>query len=221
MKTLPNIKMARATPTIGGTTSRHKRGVWEVGARTLKPKSEIWTDRELLALGADTDVKYELWDGKIIAMPPAKPLHGMIIAHLTYLLGAHVFENKLGRLFDGQTGFRLSLEHCYEPDISFVSHRRSKVILPHGDLSGLFHGAPDLEVEVLSPSDSITRTERKINHYLEYGSHLVWMVDPKSKTVRVYRPDGSMELLRGDRFVTGNSVLPGFKVSLAKIFEGI
>jgi Uma2 family endonuclease len=213
--------MKLAAIKLNSPTSRSVRGVWECGARTLKPKSEIWTDRELIALGANTDVKYELWDGKIVVMPPAKPLHGMIIAHLTYLLGVHVFENKLGRLFDGQTGFRLGLEHCYEPDISFVSHRRIKVILPHGDLGGLFHGAPDLAVEVLSPSDSITRTERKVRHYLEHGSHLVWMVDPKSKTVRVYRPDGSMELLRGDRYLTGNSVVPGFRLSLGKLFEGI
>ena len=196
-------------------------GVWEDGARSLKPKGKYWTDEELLALGANTDVKYELWDGKIIAMPPAKPRHGAVIMQLSYYLGAHVYENKLGKLFDGQTGFRLSMEHCFEPDISYVSKERMDLILPAGGLDAMFHAAPDLAVEVLSPSDSITKTERRMQLYLSYGARLAWMVDPKNKTVRVYLPGRGFELLRGDRMLTGNSVLPGFRVSLAKIFEGI
>ena len=164
---------------------------------SLKSRAGIWTDAELLALG-ESSIKYELWDGKIIAMPPAKPLHGIIITRLTCQLGVHVGAKNLGHLLDGQTGFRLSIEHCFEPDIAYVSHRRMKTILPHGDLNGIFHGAPDLAVEVLSPSDSITKTERKLQLYLAHGSYLAWMVDPKHKSVRVYRKPGEFELLRGD-----------------------
>ena len=189
--------------------------------RSLRPQGEYWTDAELLALGGSSDIKYELCDGKIIAMPPAKPRHGMVISQLIYLLGCHVYEHKLGRIFEGQTGFRLSFEHCYEPDVSFVSNDRMKLILTEEGLDGLFHAAPDLAVEVLSPSDSITKTERRMQLYLAYGARLAWMVDPKNKTVRVYRPGEDFELLRGDRMLTGNSLLPGFRVSLAKIFEGI
>ncbi len=194
-------------------------GVWEFGGRSLKPKGEFWTDKELLALGANTDVKYELCDGKIIAMPPAKPRHGAIIAQLIYLLGAHVYQHRLGKLFDGQTGFRMSLEHCYEPDVSFVSNERMKLILPAAGLDALFHAAPDLAIEVLSPSDSITKTERRMLLYLTYGARLAWMIDPKSKTARVYRPGETFELLSGDRYLTGNSVLPGFRISLGRLFE--
>ena len=186
----------------------------------LKPKGPYWTDEELLSLSTDSDVRYELWDGKIIAMPPARPRHGMVTSQLIYLLGCHVYEHKLGRLFEGQTGFRLSFDYCFEPDVSFVSNERMKHILPAG-LDGLFHSAPDLAVEVLSPSDSITKTERRMELYLAYGGRLAWMVDPKYKTVRVYRPGQKFESFSGERFLTGNSVLPGFRVSLGKIFEGI
>ena len=188
---------------------------------SIEPRGEFWTDRELLLLGEGSDTKYELWDGEIIAMPPARPKHGLVIMQLAYFLSDYLQTHRTGNLFDGQTGFRLCIEHCFEPDISFVSHEHLKLILPHGDLDGMFHGGPDLAVEVLSPSDSITKTERKMQLYLAYGTRLAWMVDPKNKTVRVYRPGENFELLRGDRFLTGNSVLPGFKVSLAKIFEGI
>jgi Uma2 family endonuclease len=201
-------------------TSRHLPGVWEVGSRSLKPKGAFWTDAELFALSANTDVKYELWDGKVIAISPARPKHGAVIARLSYYLGAHIYENKTGEIFDGQTGFRLGLQHCFQPDISFVSRERMKLILPQG-LEGMFHAAPDLAVEVLSPSDSITKTEKKMQLYLAHGTRLGWMIDTKNKTVRVYRPGHPFELLRGHHALTGNSVLPGFRVSLAKIFESI
>lgn len=215
------LRLARRSRLAAMPTSRQMPGVWEDGARSLKPKGKFWTDEELLALGANTDVKYELCAGKIIAMPPAKPRHGAVISQLSYLLGCHVYEHKRGKLFDGQTGFRMSFEYCYEPDVSYVSHERMKLILPATGLDGLFHAAPDLAVEALSPSDSITKTERRMQIYLSYGSRLAWMVDPKNKTIRVYRPGESFELLRGDRFLSGNSVLPGFRVSLAKIFDGV
>ena len=185
----------------------------------LKPRGGVWTDDELLQLGANTDTKYELWDGKVIAMPPAGLIHGAIISRLSAAVGNHVYDHKLGEVFDGQTGFRLSTDHCFEPDISFVSRERLKLILT--DQDKLFHGAPDLAVEVLSPSDSITKTERKLALYLAHGSRLAWMLDPKTKTARVYRANGETDLLRADRILTGNSVLPGFRISLSRLFEPI
>jgi Uma2 family endonuclease len=201
-------------------TSRHMPGVWEAGFRSLKSKGPFWTDAELLALSANSDVKYELWNSKIIPMSPAGPKHGAIIARLSYHLGAHIYENKLGEIFDGQTGFRLGLEHCFQPDISFVSHERLKLILPHG-FDGMFHAAPDLAVEVLSPSDSVTKTEKKMQLYLAHGARLGWMFDIKNKTARVYKLGQPFELLRGDKFLNGNSVLPGFRIFMAKIFDSI
>ena len=183
----------------------------------LHPKGEFWTDDELLALGASDDLKHELWNGKIITMPPAGAQHGDIISRLSASIAIHVYEHRLGRVYDGQTGFRLSTDYCLAPDVSFVSKERLRLILPIEDK--LFHGAPDLAVEVLSPSDSITATEKKITRCLVHGTRLGWIVDPKSKTVRVYRQVGKFELVRSDRALTGNTVLPGFKLTLAKLFE--
>ena len=109
------------------------------------------------------------------------------------------------------------MDHCFAPDIAFVSKERFKLILPSE--SRYFTAPPDLAVEVLSASDSITKTERKLLLYLAHGSHLAWMVDPKHKSVRVYRKPGEFELLSADRILTGNSVLPGFRISLHRLFE--
>jgi Uma2 family endonuclease len=221
MKALSTIKTRNGrSSSVEIPTSRHMPGVWESGERSLKPKGAFWTDAELFALGANTDVKYELWDGKIIPISPARPKHGAVIARLSYHLGAHIYENKLGELFDGQTGFRLGIQHCFQPDISFVSGERMKLILPQG-LEGMFQAAPDIAIEVLSPSDSFTRVEKKMQLYLAHGARLGWMIDTKNKTIRVYRPGQPFELLRSSQILSGNSVLSGFRISLAKIFENI
>lgn len=177
---------------------------------------KIWTDDQLLALH-DDGRKHELWDGKVITMPPAGAEHGDVIMRLATAIGAHVYEHKLGRVYDGQTGFRLSLDFCFEPDISFVSRERLKLILPAKEK--LFHGAPDLAVEVLSPRDSITRTEKKIALYLTHGTRLAWLVDPRSRFIRVYRETGTFELFRAGRSLSGNSLLPGFRYPVARLFE--
>jgi Uma2 family endonuclease len=179
-------------------------------------QNKLWTDDQLMALDRDGR-KHEVWFGKVITMPPAGAEHGYIIMSLGAALVAHVQKHKLGRMYDGQTGFRLGPDHCFEPDLAFVGNARLKLILPHKEK--LFHAAPDLAIEVLSPSDSITKTEAKLGLYLTHGTRLAWMIDPKTKTARVYRPDGGSELLRRDRVLSGNSVLPGFRISLSRLFE--
>ena len=197
MKSLPTIKLS--------PSRRHCFGA-------------IWTDAELLALHGD-DRKHELWSGKVVTMAPAGFEHGDVDLVLSHALADVVYKKELGRVCEGQTGFRLNVDTCYSPDLSFVSHERFKLITPAK--SGLFHGAPDLAVEVLSPSDSITKTEIKVQNYLAHGTRLVWMVDLRNRSVRVYRPGQSFELLKGNRVLTGNSIVPGFRISLSKLFESI
>lgn len=183
----------------------------------FRPKGEFWTDDELVRLTSLTDLRFELCDGEIVAMPSMGSQHRDLIARLLTAIGNHVYEHKLGRVFDGQTGFRLGVDHCFAPDISFISKERYKFI--YVSEGRYFAAPPDLAVEVLSASDSLTKTERKLQLYLAHGSHLAWMVDPKHKSLRVYRPDGSSELLSGHQHLTGNSVLPGFRLSLHRLFD--
>jgi len=210
-------RAARKRPSLAPANMCASTDLSRSRVERLRPKGEFWTDDELLAIGAADDLKHELWNGKIITMPPAGARHGDVIMRLATAMAHHVYEHKLGRVYDGQTGFRLSTDYCFAPDISFVSKERLKIILPVEDK--LFHGAPDLVVEVLSPSDSITATEKKMTHYLVYGARLGWMVDPKNKTIRAYREPAKFELLRSERTLTGNAVLPGFRYALSKLFE--
>ena len=179
--------------------------------------TRIWTDDELMALDSKDGRKHELWQGRIVTMSPAGAGHGDVIVRLTIAVGQFVHQRRLGLVNDGQTGFWLSVDFCFCPDLSFVGHERAKLILPVREK--LFHGAPDLAAEVLSPSDSITKTEEKLNRLLAHGTRLAWMVDLKHKSVRIYRKAGKFELLGEGRYLTGNAVVPGFRFAIARLFE--
>lgn len=115
----------------------------------------------------------------------------------------------------GDVGFVLRLsgdpERVRAPDVAFVSAGR----LPEGFLDG----APDLAVEVLSPSDDPVDVQQKVRDYLEAGAHLVWVVAPSAQAVTVDRADGSARLLREWEALEGEDALPGLRIPLAELFE--
>jgi Uma2 family endonuclease len=102
------------------------------------------------------------------------------------------------------------------PDVSYVSYGR----LPDPDAAdvAIADFAPDLAIEVLSPSNTRREMERKRRDYFGAGTLLVWEIDPKKEIVEVYTaPDSVKRLTKADN-ITGNSVLPGFKVRVADLF---
>src|SRR6266700_3253622 len=149
---------ASAVMTRSRPPSRRIHATWrasevdDIGFCVMKGASpaKIWTDDELMALDSKDGRKHELWQGRIVTMSPAGAGHGDVIMRLAAELTAYVYEHRLGLVYDGQTGIRLSIDFCFCPDLSFVSHERRRMILPFKEK--LFHGAPDLAVEVLSPS---------------------------------------------------------------------
>lgn len=180
-------------------------------------KRKIWSDAALEALPKD-GCKYELIDDEII-MSPVHANHGVICTRLIILLGGFVQEHKLGQTFDSSTGFRLSPRTLLSPDLSFVSKARLKKILIAPDK--FLQGAPDLGVEVLSPSDRIRELHRKLDLYFEYGTRLVWIVNWKLEQIHIYRPDSIEALTRPGDVLGGGEVVPGFKCRLNQIFSPI
>ena len=179
-------------------------------------RNRTWTDEELEALPKDGH-KYELLEGKLI-MSPVHANHGTICVRLTALLYAHVQRHKLGEVYDSSTGFRLAQDVLLSPDVAFVSKARLKKILVAPDQ--FLHGAPDLGVEVLSPSDHLKAIHRKLDLYFEHGTRMVWVVNWKIEQVHIYRPDSIEALTRAEDVLAGAEVLPGFKCRLRRIFKG-
>ena len=178
------------------------------------PKLVLMNPEDLFAM-PDGD-KYELVNG----IPVEKRMgaeSGEITTLLSALLTVFVREQRLGHVYDGQTGFQCFAEASLvrKPDISFVAVGR----LP-GDKSpkGNIKLAPDLAVEVVSPNDQYEEVEEKLNDYHAAGVKLVWIVSPASKTVQIRRADGTLALVRVDGQLFGETVIPGFSCKVADLF---
>jgi Uma2 family endonuclease len=173
------------------------------------------TAEELIKLN-DWSHRYELIKGELLTMSPAGDEHGEITINLSTLLNIHVKANRLGVCRSADTGFKLETnpDTVLAPDSAFI--RRVRV----GVLTQKYRaGAPDLVVEVLSPDDRKRKVEDKTARWLGLGASVVWLVDPKQRTVDVRLADGRQNLLTVQDELTGDDIIPGFRCRVAEIFD--
>lgn len=174
------------------------------------------TAEDLYAI-PDDDLKHELEAGLLVSEPAPGARHGYSAARVCTLLGAHVHESGLGAVFGNDTGYVLarSPDTVRGPDVSFVARERlSRAGVPVGP----FPGAPDLAVEVLSPSNTPAAIRAKVAEYLVAGTRLVWVVDPDTRTVTVYRSLLAPRTLAETESLDGEEVVPGLRIAVAELF---
>jgi Uma2 family endonuclease len=164
--------------------------------------------------------KAELVRGEVRVTPPAGGPHGTAATNLVLLLGQYVRANGLGRVFADGFGYELiRLPHTVRvPDLSFVRADR----LPEAGIGpGILKLAPDLAVEVLSPSEAAWTLEEKLDDYASAGTPLVWVVDPVRRTVMIVATNAPVRWLREGDALGGDDVIPGFSCGVSEIFDGI
>ena len=163
----------------------------------------------------DDEYRYALIRGVLYRMPPPKPRHGRITTRVVRHLSAYVDEHNLGIVYT-ESGFVLARDPdvLLGPDVAFV---RADRLPPDEDQYPDL--APDLAVEVLSPSNTGPDVEDKIREYLAAGVPLIWLLDPRRRTVRVRAADGTDRLLNEADALDGGDVLPGFRLPVARLFE--
>ncbi|MBI4674240.1 MAG: Uma2 family endonuclease [Chloroflexi bacterium] len=166
---------------------------------------------------APQDKRSELVRGEMIEMAPASEEHGTIAGNIFAALHNFVRKNKLGKVYAAETGFILSHEPdtVRAPDAAFVAATRLGARVRRG---GFFEGAPDLVVEVASPSESAEDIQDKVIDYLSAGTRMVLYLHPRSKTITVYRSLDNIRVLTLNDTLDGGDVLPGFRVTLEEIF---
>jgi Uma2 family endonuclease len=177
---------------------------------------KLVTADELLAM-PDDGYCYELVKGEVIRMPPPGHEHGLVAMNIAGSLYQHVKRNDLGKVYAAETGFLIERnpDTVRAPDSAFIRRERLEAA---GQVTGYFAGAPDLCVEVVSPSDSIGYIEEKVTEWLAAGSRMIWVVSPKLRTVTVYRSLSDIVTLTENEILDGGDVIPGFSLAVIEIF---
>lgn len=179
--------------------------------------AKVTTADELLALPSG-QARHELIRGELKTMAPAGGEHGYIASEIGAMLRNHVKKRGLGRTFAAETGFLLASDPdtVRAPDAAFVRKERVEEV---GRVQGYWPDAPDLAVEVISPNDSYTEVEDKVMEWLEAGTRLVIVVNPRRRLVTTYRSRSDVAVLTDDETLDGGDVVPGWSVAVRKLFS--
>ncbi len=180
----------------------------EIAQGTLVPEQVSMTLAEFLEYDIDG---YEYVKGELVPMSPATRIHSKISVNVIRHLDRHVCENQLGEVHVEAT-FQVG-ERGLKPDVAFVSTSRLD-----GDENKGFPIPPDLAIEVVSPTDAQSRVADKAFAYLSAGTRLVWVIEPRSKTVTIYRSESDIALLTREDTLTGEDVVPGFACPISQLF---
>ena len=161
------------------------------------------------------DKQVELVRGRLLVRKPPSTRHGAVAGKLAFELSAFVRRENLGEVFPQDTGFKIASDPdtVRGPDVAFVSLGQ----LDRIPEEGYAELAPDLVVEVLSPSDRPGELLAKIGEYLAAGTRTAWLIDPRRREARVFRADGSVSVIGEDGALDGEDVLPGFTCPLRAV----
>ena len=177
--------------------------------------TELVTAEDLLHR-RDDGFRYELVRGELRKMAPAGGPHGTVANNVSWSLTSIVKAQSLGAVFAAETGFRIGTkpDTVRAPDVAFVTRARIEQI---GIPEGFWPGAPDLAVEVISPSDTFSEVEEKVLDWLDAGCRMVIVLDPRKRTASVYRGPNA-KLLTVDDMLSGEDVMPGWSVAIRDLF---
>lgn len=175
------------------------------------------TADELLRLPRGRN-RYELVRGELRALALEGHEHGMLAAEFATGLWDVVRANKLGEVYAAGTGFKLATEPdtVRAPDAAFIGRTRLDEV---GPVQGYWPGAPDLAVEVVSPNDLYTEVSDKVAEWLQAGSRMVMVVNPRRQQVFVHAPHADVKVMEIDDTLDGGEVVPGWQLPIKELFE--
>lgn len=201
----------------GGTVADLLKQLGRIPAHRVRlhPVPGTATEADLLAHNDHEATLCELVDGTLVEKPMGM-LESDLTTTLIMFLKQFVRRHKLGIVTAPDGTMRLATGNVRLPDVAFIA----KTSYPGGKrpTEAIPTLAPDLAVEVLSKSNTKAEMARKLREYFGSGTRLAWLVDPKTRSVRVYTSPTASTRLEGDATLDGGDVLPGFVLPLADLF---
>jgi Uma2 family endonuclease len=183
------------------------------------PASLRISDEQFLQfVKANADLRMERTaQGELIVMSPTGSEGGSRNVEISTDLTLWNRQARLGIAFDSSTGFRLPNGAIRSPDSSWIASARWAT-LSLEQRKGFAPICPDFAMELASETDSVEDLRYKMQEYLDNGCRLGWLIDPRSQQVEIYRLGKAVEVLNSPQSLSGEDVLPGFILSLGKLF---
>lgn len=177
------------------------------------------TDEQFYTLcQANRELRFERSsNGELIVMSPAGSETGNRNAGITAQLWLWNESANSGLVFDSSTGFRLPNGADRSPDAAWVKLERWTALTPEQQ-QRFAPICPDFVIELMSPSDNLLAVQLKMQEYLDNGIQLGWLINRENQTVEIYRPAQPTERLSQPETLSGENVLPGFCLNLARIW---
>lgn len=180
--------------------------------------TKLLTAEDLWMMPEVPGKQFELVNGELVEMPTASHYHNLIVFLLGRLIESFASERDLGYTFVDGVSFvlRRDPDDVRGPDVSFLAKAR---VTSMDMLLRPWEGAPDLAVEIISPSDRAADIHEKIKAYQAAGTRLIWVVWPETRSMTTYDARGTISELQSGDMLDGGAVLPGFSVDVARLFE--
>jgi Uma2 family endonuclease len=163
----------------------------------------------------DDDVRYELDEGELVEVAGANYKHNDIRDHMTEVLRVFLRANRrIGRAIAEQE-FRLSAGTVRRPDVALIAEANLANIEQNRSIQNF---APDLVIEITSPSDTFDSLTRRTRQYFAAGTKTVWIVATTVEEIHVFSKGGRTVVLQGDEALTQPDLLPGFSLRVGELF---
>jgi Uma2 family endonuclease len=155
---------------------------------------------------------------EIIVMPPTSTHIEFWNNDVSAELNFWNRKSKLGFTFGNNAGFKLPNGAVRSPDAAFISKERISKLEPH-QKKGYYPVCPDFVIEILSDFDSLEQLKEKMKEWMDNGCALAWLINPQKKKTIIYRAKGKTEEVGFHTVLSGENILPNFKINLKEIFD--
>ena len=179
---------------------------------------KVWTEEELQSLPEDGFI-HEVVSGELVKSPRNNFQHSNICGRLLYAVAMFNSKHRLGVVLGSSTGFWMFNRNCRAPDVSFIPKARLEQLQFSPTAKQFFPGAPDLAVEILSPSNTRAEMDERLRDFFASGTQIAWIINPDTRSAEVCRSLTQRRLIGPGGELDGEHLLPGLRYPINDLFK--